>query len=148
MPRRDRERGRQQFETEVGVKDRRSRREQERVPLQPLGEGGGRNVEEGVVRRAGLMRRLARKPGRMVRKVDEPNGPPGFRQGRGEVGNRGRERIGEADDFVGREARKDLACEGLGDRADAKDRGAVRFGARALGACPEAVDRGAARAKA
>ena len=49
----------------------------------------------------------------MVRKVDEPNGPPGFRQGRGEVGNRGRERIGEADDFVGCEARKDLACEAL-----------------------------------
>ena len=90
------------------------------------------------------MRNLARQPGRMGGEIDEPDRPPALRQRRDEVGDVFRQRIGEADDAVGREARENLAGEGLGDRADPEERAAVRLGVGAVGAAAEALDRGLA----
>ena len=80
----------------------------------------------------------------MGREIDQPDRPPALRQRRDEFGDVFRQRIGEAHDAVGREARENLAGEGLGDRADPEERAAVRRRVGAVGAAPEPLDRGLA----
>ena len=89
----------------------------------------------------GVMRNLARQTGRMGGEIDEPDRPPALGQRRDEVGDILGQRVGEADDAVGGEARQNLAGESLGDRADPEERLAVRLGVRIFGAAAEAVDR-------
>ena len=133
--------GGEQIEAEIGIEDRRSGREQERIALKPAGEGLWRDVDEGIVRRPRLMRDLARQSGGMGGEIDEPDRPPALRQGRDEVGDVFGQRIGEADYPVGDEARQHLAGEGLGDRPDPQERTGVRRFTRPVGRAAEAVDR-------
>jgi len=76
--------------------------------------------------------------------IDEPDRPPALRQRRDEVGDVFGQRVREADDAVGGEARQNLAGEGLGDRPDAEERLTVRLCVGIFGAAAGAVDRGPA----
>ena len=135
------ERGGQKIEAEVGVGDRSPGREQQRIGLEPGGEGVGGDVDEGIVRRPRRMGDLARQPGRMGGEIDKPDRPPALRHRRDELGRVFGQRIGEADHAVRGEARQDLAGERLGDRADPEQR--IRAGGlvRVVGAAAEALDR-------
>ena len=84
---------------------------------------------------------LARQPGRMGDEIDEPDRPSALRHRRGELRRVFGQRIGQADNAIRGQARQNLAGEGLGDRADPKQRIRVRGLVGIFRAAAEALDR-------
>jgi hypothetical protein len=67
------ERRSQDVKAKVGIGNRRTRREQERIGLEPGRERVGRDVDEWIVRRTRFVRDFARQSSRMGGEVDEPD---------------------------------------------------------------------------
>ena len=84
---------------------------------------------------------LARQSGRVGGEIDKPDRPPALRHRRDELRRVFGQRVGEADHAVRRQARQNLAGEGLGDRTDPEQRvGAGRL-VHVVRTAAEALDR-------
>jgi hypothetical protein len=131
----------EQVKAEIRVEDGRTRREQQRLLLDPVRESIPRYGRERIGVRAWLMRNFAREAARVSGEIDQRNLVQISVHTRSEIRLPFGERVREPDRALSDEMSQHVAGERLGDRPDAHDRVTVRRGTPGTGTLAEASDR-------